>query len=102
MSELPHETGDDRVDAIVAGLGRLGELPVGEHPRIFDEAFSALEATLGAVDDDPARAVHEMARAAHQAENRATAHPADHRQPTPQPGDPRTSQGMGFPSRGDR
>ncbi|QYC43014.1 hypothetical protein Nocox_27075 [Nonomuraea coxensis DSM 45129] len=87
MSELPHETGDDRVDAIVAGLGRLGELPVGEHPRIFDEAFSALEATLGAVDDDPARAVHEMARAARR------------------PDEPRAGQagqGVGFPSRGDR
>ncbi|MET8990839.1 hypothetical protein ABZW49_35775 [Nonomuraea wenchangensis] len=101
MSELPHETGDDRVDAIVAGLGRLGELPVGEHPRIFDEAFSALEAALGAVDDDPARAVHEMARAAHQPERQEMAHLADARGP----GDPRAAQvgqGMGFPSRGDR
>ncbi|MBE1584916.1 hypothetical protein ACFPOI_41730 [Nonomuraea angiospora] len=46
MSELPEETGDERVDAIVAGLGRLGELPVSEHVQVFDEAFSGLESTL--------------------------------------------------------
>ncbi|MEU4515027.1 hypothetical protein AB0G05_36475 [Nonomuraea wenchangensis] len=97
MSELPHETGDDRVDAIVAGLSRLGELPVGEHPRIFDEAFSALEAALGAMDDDPARALHELARAAHQPERRETVHHADARQP----GDPRAAQ-VSQASRGDR
>ncbi|MGI5289403.1 hypothetical protein ACQEVF_39540 [Nonomuraea polychroma] len=50
MSELPEETGDERVDAIVAGLGRLGELPVGAHVAVFDEAFSELEATLAAVE----------------------------------------------------
>ncbi|MER6007231.1 hypothetical protein AB0J35_52285 [Nonomuraea angiospora] len=46
MSELPEETGNERVDAIVAGLGRLGELPVSEHVQVFDEAFSGLESTL--------------------------------------------------------
>ncbi|MEW9551827.1 hypothetical protein [Nonomuraea sp. NPDC050783] len=55
MSELPQETGDARVDAVVAGLGRLGELPVGAHPQVFEEAFSTLEATLDAVDE-PAHA----------------------------------------------
>ncbi|TYB70416.1 hypothetical protein FXF51_05030 [Nonomuraea sp. PA05] len=50
MSVVPEETGDERVDAIVAGLGRLGELPVSEHVAVFDEAFSALESTLAAVD----------------------------------------------------
>nr|SBO98251.1 hypothetical protein BN4615_P7767 [Nonomuraea gerenzanensis] len=48
---MPEETGDERVDAIVAGLGRLGELPVSEHVAVFDEAFSELEGTLAAVDD---------------------------------------------------
>ncbi|WP_170223739.1 hypothetical protein [Nonomuraea turkmeniaca] len=50
MTELPEETGDERVDAIVAGMGRLGELPVGAHVAVFDEAFSELEATLAAVE----------------------------------------------------
>ncbi|WP_171074660.1 hypothetical protein [Nonomuraea basaltis] len=51
MSELPEGTGDERVDAVVARLGRLGELPVGAHVAIFDESFSELEATLAAVDE---------------------------------------------------
>ncbi|MFI6603127.1 hypothetical protein ACIBHX_43380 [Nonomuraea sp. NPDC050536] len=48
MSELPEETGHERVDAIVAGLARLSELPAGEHVEVFEEAFSGLEATLDA------------------------------------------------------
>jgi hypothetical protein len=51
MSELPEETGDARVDAVLAGLGRLAELPVGEHVAAFEDAFSGLEATLATVDD---------------------------------------------------
>ncbi|WP_106251555.1 hypothetical protein [Nonomuraea fuscirosea] len=54
MSELPEETGDERVDAIVARLGGLGELPVNEHVALFDEAFSGLESTLAAVDEPTA------------------------------------------------
>jgi hypothetical protein len=51
MSELPEETGDGRVDAVVSGLGRLGELPVSAHAQVFEEAFAELEATLAAVDE---------------------------------------------------
>ncbi|TDC96535.1 hypothetical protein E1292_38320 [Nonomuraea deserti] len=51
MSELPEGTGDERVDAIVTGLGRLGEQPVSEHVAIFDAAFSGLESALAAVDE---------------------------------------------------
>ncbi|MEV0622242.1 hypothetical protein AB0I81_53615 [Nonomuraea sp. NPDC050404] len=51
MSEVPERTGDERVDAIVADLGRLGELPVSEHVAVFDEAFSGLEGVLAAVDE---------------------------------------------------
>jgi hypothetical protein len=50
MSEVPEKTGDERVDAIVADLGRLGELPVSEHVAVFDEAFSGLEGALAAVE----------------------------------------------------
>ncbi|TDC00898.1 hypothetical protein E1267_33375 [Nonomuraea longispora] len=56
MSELPEGTGDERVDAIVAGLGRLGEQPASEHVAIFDEAFSGLESVLAAVDDSGGQA----------------------------------------------
>ncbi|MGR6917118.1 hypothetical protein ACU635_23025 [[Actinomadura] parvosata] len=51
MSVVPQETGDERVDAIVAGLARLGELPVSEHVAVFDEAFSGLEGVLAAVEE---------------------------------------------------
>lgn len=50
MSELPEKTGDERVDAVLAGLGDLAERPVGEHVAVFDQAFSGLEAALGSVD----------------------------------------------------
>jgi hypothetical protein len=51
MSELPEETGDARVDAVVAGLGRLGDVPVSAHAQVFEEALSELEATLTAADE---------------------------------------------------
>lgn len=51
MTELPEETGDERVDAVMAGLGRVNALPVGEHVQVFEEAFSTLEETLASVDD---------------------------------------------------
>ncbi|MDA0637750.1 hypothetical protein ACQEUU_23915 [Nonomuraea sp. CA-218870] len=50
MSELPEEIGDARVDAVLAGLDRLPGLPVSDHVAVFEEAFSGLEAALGAVD----------------------------------------------------
>ncbi|GGT27928.1 hypothetical protein ACIBIZ_47190 [Nonomuraea spiralis] len=52
MTELPEETGDERVDAIVADLGRVGELPVHEHVAVFDEAFAGLESTLAGAGDE--------------------------------------------------
>ncbi|WP_219465969.1 hypothetical protein [Nonomuraea rhizosphaerae] len=51
MSEQPEETGDDRVDAVLARLGDLAGRPVSEHVAVFDAAFTGLEAALGAVDD---------------------------------------------------
>lgn len=51
MTELPEETGDERVDAVLAGLGRLATQPVDEHVPVFEEAFSTLEETLSSVDD---------------------------------------------------
>ncbi|MEU7897872.1 hypothetical protein AB0B45_34060 [Nonomuraea sp. NPDC049152] len=51
MSELPVETGDERVDAVVGGLAATGALPVRDHVAVFEEAFSALEEALASVDD---------------------------------------------------
>ena len=51
MSVLPEQTGDERVDSVLAGLGRLADLPVSDHVAVFDEAFSGLEATLAGVED---------------------------------------------------
>lgn len=51
MSALPEQTGADRVDTVLAGLGRLAGLPVSEHVGVFEEAFAGLEAALAAVDD---------------------------------------------------
>jgi hypothetical protein len=62
MSELPEETGDARVDAVVAGLGRLGDLPVEAHAQVFQGALAELEATLAAVDE-PSQATGDPLRA---------------------------------------
>lgn len=51
MTELPEETGDERVDAVLTGLGRVADLPVADHVPVFEEAFSALEETLASVED---------------------------------------------------
>lgn len=45
------EIGDERVDAVVAGLVQAESLPVSDHVKVFEEAFSALEETLASVDD---------------------------------------------------
>jgi hypothetical protein len=43
-------TGDERVDAAVAGLGALGEIPVEEHPEVLEEVHRRLGEILGEVD----------------------------------------------------
>ncbi|MFI6297545.1 hypothetical protein ACIBEJ_38540 [Nonomuraea sp. NPDC050790] len=51
MTEIPEGTGDERVDAVLAGLERLPGLPAGEHAAVFDDAFAGLEETLAAMDE---------------------------------------------------
>ncbi|MCG5215088.1 hypothetical protein [Streptosporangium sp. KLBMP 9127] len=46
MTDLPQETGDERVDRALTGLDRLGALPVGEHVAVFEEIHAGLERTL--------------------------------------------------------
>ena len=48
-------TGDDDVDAVVASLAQLDELPVAEHVAVFEQAHDSLRRTLaGAGHDGPA------------------------------------------------
>ncbi|MFI6503381.1 hypothetical protein [Nonomuraea typhae] len=51
MTELPEGTGDERVDAVLAGLDRLPGSPVSDHVAVFDDAFAGLEETLTAMDE---------------------------------------------------
>ncbi len=49
-------TGDARVDAAVARLDDLAELPVAEHPAVFEYVHERLTEALGDLDvRDPAR-----------------------------------------------
>ncbi|WP_440099094.1 hypothetical protein [Streptosporangium sp. H16] len=45
------ETGDERVEAALGGLARLGALPVSAHADVFEEVFTGLEQALAAVND---------------------------------------------------
>ena len=44
-------TGDDRVDAAVAGLSRLGAVPVEEHVAVLEEVHGRLRDILGEVNE---------------------------------------------------
>jgi hypothetical protein len=43
-------TGEPRVDAALASLGRLALLPVGEHPAVFEQVHRGLREVLGELD----------------------------------------------------
>ncbi len=47
-------TGDERVDAALAGLAGLGEAPLNAHPEIFQDVHRRLQDTLTGIDDEPA------------------------------------------------
>ncbi len=40
-------TGEPRVDAAVSGLDELGELPVSEHPGVYERVHEQLVEVLG-------------------------------------------------------
>ncbi len=44
-------TGDDRVDAAVAGLSRLRGIPVDEHVAVLEEAYGRLRDVLGELSE---------------------------------------------------
>jgi hypothetical protein len=50
-AELP-PTGDDRVDAAVAGLRRLPALPPDEHVAVLEEVHGRLRDILGELSED--------------------------------------------------
>ncbi|MEO7943264.1 MAG: hypothetical protein ABIR34_07680 [Marmoricola sp.] len=48
-------TGEPEVDAVVASLGGLDDLPVGDHVEVFEQAHETLRRTLaGAGQESPA------------------------------------------------
>jgi len=48
-------TGEPEVDAVVASLGGLDDLPVGDHVAVFEQAHETLRRTLaGAGQESPA------------------------------------------------
>ena len=49
----PPPTGDDRVDAAVAGLNRLAGLPADEHVAVLEETHGRLRDILGELDEGP-------------------------------------------------
>jgi hypothetical protein len=48
------ETGEARVDQVLAGLGRLAGLPVDEHVAVFEDAHARLSQVLSELDSGPA------------------------------------------------
>jgi hypothetical protein len=47
----PPPTGDDRVDAAMAGLNRLAAVPVEEHVAVLEEVHGRLRDILGEVNE---------------------------------------------------
>ena len=54
--DVPVEgTGDEAVDAVVASMNGLDDLPVADHVAVFEQAHETLRRTLaGAGREDPA------------------------------------------------
>jgi hypothetical protein len=53
LADEPAPTGDDRVDAAVAGLSRLAGLPADEHVAVLEETHGRLRDILGELDEGP-------------------------------------------------
>ena len=52
------ETGEARVDQVVAGLDRLAGLPTGEHVAVYEDAHARLRQVLSELDSGPAPEPH--------------------------------------------
>jgi hypothetical protein len=55
------QTGDQRVDEALRGLDELDELPVSEHPPVFERIHGELVEVLGELRDRPAGGSHDNA-----------------------------------------
>jgi len=54
-ADEPEATGDESVDAVVASLRGLDDLPVSEHVAVFERAHESLRQVLsGAAERSPA------------------------------------------------
>ena len=51
LAAEPTPTGDDRVDAAVAGLSRLAGAPAEEHVAVLEEVHGRLRDILGEVNE---------------------------------------------------
>ncbi len=47
-----HPTGDQRVDEAIAGLSELADLPVDDHPVVFDRVHGWLAEILAGLDEE--------------------------------------------------
>jgi hypothetical protein len=47
-------TGDGRVDEAIAPLGELGDVPLEDHPAIFERIHDRLREVLGKLNPGPA------------------------------------------------
>jgi hypothetical protein len=53
MEHEAEETGEPRVDEAIAGLGRLGDLPLEEHVAVFEDTHARLRQVLDELDAEP-------------------------------------------------
>lgn len=56
MEHDSEETGEARVDEVIAGLEHLDELPLAEHVRVFEGTHARLRQVLSELDSGPADA----------------------------------------------
>lgn len=56
MEHDSEETGEERVDQVVAGLDRLAGLSLDEHVAAFEDAHARLRQVLSELDSGPADA----------------------------------------------
>jgi hypothetical protein len=56
VPEAPGTTGDPQVDEALRKLADLAELPLNEHPAVFEQIHGALTGALGTLDSASASA----------------------------------------------
>lgn len=54
MEHEGEESGEPRVDEAIAGLDRLGDLPLDEHVAVFEDTHARLRQVLSELDAGPA------------------------------------------------